>query len=102
MNRMRNPGDWQPFCSLRGVVRLILLVDWDPIGVFGSLDALNEYDSYASGVCKLLEAGATREKLIAHLDHIEKASMGLRGERIVLAEIADKLLVVYQIFLSSQ
>ena len=34
------------FNTLRGFVRLVLLVAWDPIGILGYAGAMNEYDSY--------------------------------------------------------
>ena len=89
------PGDWTPFANLRGLVRLVLLVDWDPISVLGYPGAMDEYDSYAHKICDMLRSGATRADLIAHLDKLEKHSMGMRGERPTLGEVADKLLDIY-------
>jgi|SRR5579871_570516 len=93
---MRKVDDaWRPFSTLHGFVRLVLLVDWDPIGILGNINAMDEYDSYAAGICRLLQAGATRDKLIAHLDRLEKQAMGLPGERRSQAEVAEKLLEVF-------
>ena len=75
----------------------MLLVDWDPIGVFGYSGAMDEYDSYASEVCSLLRSGASREQLILHLDRIEKKTMGIRAARAGQAEVADKLLLLYKV-----
>ena len=71
MHMRRIDESWRPFCTLQGYVRLVLLVDWDPIGIFGYSGAMNEYVSYAEGICGLMESGATREILIAHLDKAE-------------------------------
>ena len=93
---MRKPGDaWRPFSTLHGFVRLVLLVDWDPIGILGEPDAMNEYNSYASGICRLLDRGATRDALIAHLDSLEKQRMGMSGEGHRQAEVAEKLLKIF-------
>ena len=87
---------WRPFAKLHGFVRLVLLVDWDPIGIFGYTGAMDEYDGYATDICDLIRAGASRETLIHHLDTIEKQRMSSRGERPVQAEVADKLLRLYR------
>ncbi|MCW3098796.1 MAG: hypothetical protein JWL77_4414 [Chthonomonadaceae bacterium] len=88
--------EWTPFSTLHGFVRLILLVDWDPIGVFGYTGAMDEYDSYAAEICTMLCGKVSREQLIAHLDDLEKNTMGGRGERPAQAQVADKLLLVYK------
>ena len=85
-------NSWKPFNDLLGFVRLVLLVDWDPIGILGYPGAIDEYDSYADQVCELIHSGATREDLIGLLDGIEKKWMNLPGERRAQGEVADKLL----------
>jgi hypothetical protein len=87
---------WRPFSTLQGFVRLVLLIDWDPIGVLGYSGAMDEYDRYADDICRLIHTGASRELLIAHLDKIEKQRMGLRGERRTQTEVAEKLLAIYE------
>lgn len=58
---------WESFASLHGMVRLVLCVDWDPIDLFGTVQTLDEYDQYASGVRQLLERGTSVEELTALL-----------------------------------
>ncbi len=89
-------NDWKPFTNLLGFVRLILLVDWDPIGVLGIERAMDEYDSYASDICDLLQAGTSRAALIAHLNNIEMVTMNSRGNVMGQKQVADKLLRMYQ------
>ncbi len=94
---MRKTEDaWRPFSTLHGFVRLVLLIDWDPIGILGYSSAMDEYDSYANDICRLIQEGATRDMLVAHLDRIEKHPMGGLGERAVQTEIAEKLLEIYK------
>lgn len=88
---------WRPFSTLQGFVRLVLLFDWDPIGILGYANAMDEYDSYANGICRLIQAGATREDLIAHLDRLETQAMGLPGERRSQMHVAEKLLGIFNI-----
>ena len=94
---MRTTNDaWRPFSTLEGFVRLVLLVDWNPIGILGYAGAMDEYDSYVDDLCHLIRNGATRDMLVTHLDKIEKQRMGLRGERPAQTEVADKLLEIYK------
>lgn len=78
----QNGEDWIPFQSLTGMVRLILIVDWDPIGVFGHRNTLNEYDSYVSTVVMKLEEGVGIEVLADCLVELERGPMGLRGSSL--------------------
>ncbi|MCW3098211.1 MAG: hypothetical protein JWL77_3829 [Chthonomonadaceae bacterium] len=94
---MRKTDDaWRPFSTLSGFVRLVLLIDWDPIGILGYSGAMDEYDSYVNDICRLIQEGATRDMLVAHLDRIEKQQMGGLGERPVQTEVAEKLLEIYK------
>jgi hypothetical protein len=61
---------------LKGV-RDILFQDWDPIGVNDQPLCQNEYDSYAPSICRLLREGANEDKLVNHLERLQKTSMGL-------------------------
>lgn len=88
--------EWKPFTSLEGMVRLILLVDWDPIGIFGHAGAMTEYDSYTPDVCDLLMAGASREQLAIHLEQIETVQMGMRGDAVTRKIVAEKLLRILE------
>ncbi len=88
--------DWERFSHPLGFVRLILLVDWDPIGVLGYAEAMDEYDSYAVEVYDLLVADASQEELAAYLRQIEKERMGVRGNpSMALSAVAAKLRAAY-------
>lgn len=78
----QNAEDWTPFKSLTGMVRLILIVDWDPIGVFGHKSTLDEYDNYVSAVVDKLNEGAGVEALADCLFELERGLMGIRGSSI--------------------
>jgi hypothetical protein len=73
---------------LMNEVRLILLNDWNPIGFPVPHD---EYDSYITGVLRLLLAGADQHKLTEHLSTLEMTSMGLTGLRARCSVAAEKL-----------
>ncbi len=94
---MRNNSDWQRLATPLGFIRLVLLVDWDPLGVFGYVETMDEYDSYAVPVYDLLCAGASRHQIAEHLRAIEMERMGVRG-RADLDAVADKLKEAYEVF----
>jgi hypothetical protein len=83
--------DWKPFESLEGHVRLILLVDWDPLGVFGNPEAMDEYDSYVQTVASKLAAGASAADIRHLLDKFARDSMGLSrfNSEIAAAKLVD-------------
>jgi hypothetical protein len=60
-------------------VRLILLSDWDPIGVSGILPAENEYDPYVDEILHLAKH-ANQHALAQHLHDIETKRMGRAGD----------------------
>jgi hypothetical protein len=60
-------------------VRLILLSDWDPLGVSGILPAENEYDAYVDEVLHLVKH-ANHQAVAQHLHDIETKRMGRAGD----------------------
>jgi hypothetical protein len=58
-------------------VQQTLLLEWDPIGVRQHLRCRDEYDSYAPTICRYLREGADHFRLAAHLEHLQRSSMGL-------------------------
>jgi aconitase B len=68
---------------------------WDPIGVAGTPEARDEYDSYASQVFSLLIREAPAEEISLYLVTVETEAMGLspaEGAR----ERADKVVHLLQ------
>ena len=95
MKRERTPRagsqeDWAPFESLLGMTRLVLSVDWDPIGAFGHRETLDEYDRYAIPVAKLLAEKPTVEAIAQLLQELETAvirSVSLTPRMIVAQKL---------------
>ncbi len=92
---MKDNSDWQRFATPLGLIRLVLLVDWDPIGIFGIEDAMDEYDRYAVEVYDLLRKGAAKREIAEYLRGIEKQRMGMRG-CADLEAVVNKLWEAYQ------
>ena len=90
--KYRTSSDWERFGDPMGMIRLILLVDWDPIGVFGHPRAMDEYDSYAVDVYNLLSSDASEQELVDYLRRTEMERMGVGGNvNMPLIGVAAKL-----------
>ncbi|MDQ2687293.1 MAG: hypothetical protein M3Y28_05445 [Armatimonadota bacterium] len=72
-------------------ISLVLLVDWDPIGIFGVRRAEDEYDSYVEGVFELLSAGAADKHIAAHLLALQSQHMGVGAHCSNLRQVTQKL-----------
>ena len=70
---------WTPFESRLGMVRLVLSVVWDPIGVFGYKQALDEYDNYAAMVLEVAEETKSPVRIAEFLAELEKNRMRVRN-----------------------
>jgi hypothetical protein len=81
--------DWKRYYE---PVRLILLRDWDPIGVSDIPEAQDEYDGYVLQICGMLMRQESRQRLVDHLWWVESEHMGMPGDRRHTEEIADRLI----------
>jgi len=72
-------------------IRVILLKEWDPIGVKEGAEARDEYDFYIHQICKLLINQESPEKIYQYLREIVTDQMGLVGNPNHTKSIAKKL-----------
>jgi hypothetical protein len=78
--------------ALFSAVRLILMRDWDPIGISEVPAAQDEYDGYVGSLLRLLRDGASSSSALSErLLRIETVEMGLPGDRERALQVADKL-----------
>jgi hypothetical protein len=63
--------------NLTEAVRMLLLTDWDPIGIRDVPQAQDEYDEYAPGIAELLRSGCDADRIAAYLLQIETKAMRL-------------------------
>ena len=80
--------------ALFSAVRLILMRDWDPIGISDVPAAQDEYDGYVAPLLRLLRDGVSSSALSDTLLRIETVEMGLPGDRERARRVADKLRVL--------
>ena len=58
-------------------IRMVLLVDWDPIAIFGEPAAEDEYDTYVPQIFQLLRKGEKSDEIAEYLHWIEIEMMGM-------------------------
>ncbi len=93
---VRFQHDWKPFQNLEGLVRLIVLVDWDPIGVlWQGLENMDEYDDWIRGIFEFVKSGASQEAITDYLLRFDLRGKGV-PERAVMA--ASKLFKAGQVY----
>ena len=63
--------------ELLQAVKEVLFREWDPIGVNSNPACSDEYDSYASGIDRLLQAEADEYKIAEHLRNLQRVNMGM-------------------------
>lgn len=83
-------------------IGLVLLVDWDPIGVFGHPRTTDEYDRYVPGVFDLLTSGANDRAIARHLYEIQSVGMELSPSCSDLAFVTKKLRRVWNTLCETQ
>jgi len=75
-------------------LRRLLIDAWDPIGVKGSPEGADEYDSYRSELVRLLREGASAQQLAECLSAAQER-MGAPRPPESLLPVADALLTWY-------
>jgi hypothetical protein len=65
---------------LHAAIRDMLLRDWDPIGIGGVPEALDEYDAYTTPIAGMLASGKPIPDISAYLCRIEREQLGLAAD----------------------
>ena len=52
-------------------LRDLLMLWWDPVGVYGVVEAIDEYDGYIGQIRRLLREGATSTEVVAHFAELQ-------------------------------
>lgn len=69
----------------------ILWKDWDPIGVYGTEEARDEYYSYLPDVFQMVLRGASASEIAEHLHRIANENMGLGSSLSDHTAVAEKI-----------
>ncbi len=80
--------------QLRQQIHEVLINEWDPLSVKDNALAKDEYDSYITGIQRMLDEGCDAHRLSSHLDQLETVSMGLRAPSGRGGAAAAKLLAI--------
>jgi hypothetical protein len=75
-------SDWHLWYKRRGgrQLRTLLMDHWDPIGVRGEPEAIDEYDSYVGRLAGSLRAGSDARQISAMLSAARTEAMGLAAD----------------------
>ncbi|MCD8042188.1 MAG: hypothetical protein LUH10_03915 [Tannerellaceae bacterium] len=73
-------------------IKIILLKDWDPIGVNINLFLADEYDSYILQIYNWLKDDISVNELAQNLYKIETEYMSLNGDYSKCHKVAEKLI----------
>ncbi|WP_433705969.1 hypothetical protein [Paraburkholderia sacchari] len=80
------------FIGLDRDVKMVLLKEWDPIGVGDSPEADDEYDSYVQDVSRMLREEKTVDELYDYLRWLEVEHIGLDGDEVHTRTVAHRLM----------
>lgn len=76
-------------------LKSLLFNDWDPIGVAGIPEAVDEYDSYALHLHTMLAAGTSAAAVAEYLNWVVTTRMELTGNPTHDREIAERAIAIY-------
>jgi len=90
---MMDLGGWHEWWKHFGSTELrhILLLWWDPIGVYGVVEAIDEYDGYSGRVARMLREGAQAPEIAEFLRQVRCDRMGLSSSPGADALAAERI-----------
>jgi hypothetical protein len=72
-------------------IKHLLLTEWDPIGVNGIPEAVDEYDMYAMPILSMLREGAGEQAVADYLEYVVVDRMGLNSNMAYSRKIAQRI-----------
>lgn len=86
-------GDWHEWWKHFGSseLRHILLLWWDPIGVYGVREAIDEYDGYSGRAARMLREGVQAPEIAQFLGQVRCDRMGLSPDAPADALAAERI-----------
>lgn len=90
-------SEWYAWYKREGgrQLRNLLMKNWDPIGVRGVPEAINEYDTYAGRIADTLRRGADVESVSAMLSTVRVDWMSLQPDSGTHAKAARAIVDWY-------
>jgi hypothetical protein len=89
---------WQAWWKNFGAIELghLLLLWWDPIGVYGARGARDEYNGYSGKIARMLREGADAATIATYLGQVVETSMGLRSSPELETAVAERVIEWYE------
>jgi len=95
---MANGDNKRELSELRSKVRLVLMNEWDPIGIKDVPQAQDEYHTYGDRVCvMLMDALASKRAIAAYLYDVVINRMGFSASAAAFencANVADSIIAL--------
>jgi hypothetical protein len=90
---------WRRWWSREGLpaLRLMALESWDPIGVYGEPEAVDEYDSYLVRVGRMLRSGAGAPDIARYLTQVRTKAMRLDDSPLADEAFAEEVVAWYSL-----
>lgn len=85
------PRPWR-VSAIQDSIRKVLIDEWDPIGVRGVPEAVDEYDAYIGRIYRILSGSRSHADIVECLARIERDEMCLSTSEEVRDRVAVKLL----------
>jgi hypothetical protein len=84
---------WQAL-AVQSSIRKVLMDEWDPIGVQGVPEAIDEYDGYIGRFYRILAGNRSKIDLIDCLERIERDEMGVSTSEQTRDSVVNSLLAL--------
>jgi hypothetical protein len=78
--------------AIQDSIRKVLMDQWDPIGVRGVPEAVDEYDPYIGRIYRILSEGESTAEVADLLASVEREEIGVSTSPEVRSHVAAKLL----------
>ncbi len=76
-------------------LRLLAVEHWDPLGVHGQPERLDEYDPYLQRVGRMLRKGAGPGEIARYLDRVRREALKLEENELADEAFADEIVAWY-------
>ena len=84
---------WQAI-AVQNSIRQVLVYEWDPIGIKGVPEAIDEYDAYIGRINGILAGNRSKIDLVDFLQRIERDEIGISTSEQTRENVVNSLLAL--------